>query len=212
MILNVFFLNHFSEYLDGYLHGKCHFKFQFCFGTLPLEPLQAYSSWLGELSSSGGGRRHNTGSSAQKEGAHKMHAWPLEGIFWGPGRAEGGWQLDEEKADQDDLHVGEGVHRLSFTPNYFAPSWCIARHHVCGQLETPIRDGGSTTLYAAYPADTVDTVTLLVLSTLLTLLTLLILHDRVSEKKQKFELWNVTYPSFFHRLDEPPENFSIIDP
>ena len=38
-----------------------------------------------------------------------MHAWPIEGIFWGPGRAEGGWQLDEEKADQDDLHVGEAI-------------------------------------------------------------------------------------------------------
>ena len=29
-------------------------------------------------------------------------------------------------------------------------------------------------------------------------------YNRVSQKKQKSEFWNATYPSGFHRLDEPP--------
>ena len=31
---------------------------------------------------------------------------------------------------------------------------------------------------------------------------------RVSQKIQKSEFWNATYPSGFHRLDEPPEKIS----
>ena len=38
------------------------------------------------------------------------------------------------------------------------------------------------------------------------------LGTRVSQKIQKSEFWNATYPSGFHMLDEPPEKFSIIDP
>ena len=30
------------------------------------------------------------------------------------------------------------------------------------------------------------------------------------KKKQKSEFWNVTYPSGFHRLDEPPEKISAL--
>ena len=33
---------------------------------------------------------------------------------------------------------------------------------------------------------------------------------RVSQKTQKSEFWNVTYPSGFHRLDEPPEKISAL--
>ena len=33
---------------------------------------------------------------------------------------------------------------------------------------------------------------------------------RVSQKIQKSEFWNVTYPSGFHRLDEPPEKISAL--
>ena len=33
---------------------------------------------------------------------------------------------------------------------------------------------------------------------------------RVSQKNQKSEFWNVTYPSGFHRLDEPPEKISAL--
>ena len=36
------------------------------------------------------------------------------------------------------------------------------------------------------------------------------LTARVSQKKQKSEFWNVTYPSGFHRLDEPPEKISAL--
>ena len=32
-----------------------------------------------------------------------------------------------------------------------------------------------------------------------------LVYYRVSQKNQKSEFWNVTYPSGFHRLDEPPE-------
>ena len=40
----------------------------------------------------------------------------------------------------------------------------------------------------------------------------LIVFIRVSQKIQKSEFWNATYPSGFHWLDEPPEkNFSIIN-
>ena len=38
-------------------------------------------------------------------------------------------------------------------------------------------------------------------------------NSRVSQKKQKSEIWNVTYPSGFHRLDVPPEknhHYSIL--
>ena len=35
-------------------------------------------------------------------------------------------------------------------------------------------------------------------------------HIRVSQKIQKSEFWNVTYPSGFHRLDEPPEKISAL--
>ena len=34
------------------------------------------------------------------------------------------------------------------------------------------------------------------------------IYSRVSQKIQKSEFWNVTYPSGFHRLDEPPEKIS----
>ena len=30
------------------------------------------------------------------------------------------------------------------------------------------------------------------------------MNNRVSQKNQKSEFWNATYPSGFHRLDEPP--------
>ena len=30
------------------------------------------------------------------------------------------------------------------------------------------------------------------------------------KKKQKSEFWNFTYPSGFHRLDEPPEKISAL--
>ena len=33
---------------------------------------------------------------------------------------------------------------------------------------------------------------------------------RVSQKIQKSEFWNATYPSGFHRLDEPPEKISAL--
>ena len=33
---------------------------------------------------------------------------------------------------------------------------------------------------------------------------------RVSQKIQKSEFWNVTYPFGFHRLDEPPEKISAL--
>ena len=36
------------------------------------------------------------------------------------------------------------------------------------------------------------------------------LFIRVSQKIQKSEFWNVTYPSGFHRLDEPPEKISAL--
>ena len=36
------------------------------------------------------------------------------------------------------------------------------------------------------------------------------LHIRVSQKIQKSEFWNATYPSGFHRLDEPPEKISTL--
>ena len=39
---------------------------------------------------------------------------------------------------------------------------------------------------------------------------LLALQVRVSQKTQKSEFWNVTYPSGFHRLDEPPEKISAL--
>ena len=34
--------------------------------------------------------------------------------------------------------------------------------------------------------------------------------NRVSQKIQKSEFWNATYPSGFHRLDEPPEKNSAL--
>ena len=34
--------------------------------------------------------------------------------------------------------------------------------------------------------------------------------SRVSQKNQKSEFWNVTYPSGFHRLDEPPTRKNFI--
>ena len=34
--------------------------------------------------------------------------------------------------------------------------------------------------------------------------------NRVSQKIQKSEFWNVTYPSGFHRLDEPTEKISAL--
>ena len=34
--------------------------------------------------------------------------------------------------------------------------------------------------------------------------------NRVSQKIQKSEFWNATYPSGFHRLDEPPEKISAL--
>ena len=34
--------------------------------------------------------------------------------------------------------------------------------------------------------------------------------SRVSQKNQKSEFWNATYPSGFHRLDEPPEKNSAL--
>ena len=37
-----------------------------------------------------------------------------------------------------------------------------------------------------------------------------VLANRVSQKIQKSEFWNVTYPSGFHRLDEPPEKISAL--
>ena len=33
---------------------------------------------------------------------------------------------------------------------------------------------------------------------------------RVSQKNQKSEFWNATYPSGFYRLDEPPEKISAL--
>ena len=36
------------------------------------------------------------------------------------------------------------------------------------------------------------------------------LYTRVSQKTQKSEFWNVTYPSGFHRLDKPPEKISAL--
>ena len=36
------------------------------------------------------------------------------------------------------------------------------------------------------------------------------MYTRVSQKIQKSEFWNVTYPSGFHRLDEPPEKISAL--
>ena len=36
------------------------------------------------------------------------------------------------------------------------------------------------------------------------------MDNRVSQKTQKSEFWNVTYPSGFHRLDEPPEKNSAL--
>ena len=35
---------------------------------------------------------------------------------------------------------------------------------------------------------------------------------RVSQKIQKSEFWNVTYPSGFHRLDEPPKKIQHYRP
>ena len=37
-------------------------------------------------------------------------------------------------------------------------------------------------------------------------------YIRVSQKTQKSEFWNATYPSGFHRLDEPPEKFQHYRP
>ena len=37
-----------------------------------------------------------------------------------------------------------------------------------------------------------------------------IVENRVSQKNQKSEFWNVPYPSGFHRLDEPPEKISAL--
>ena len=36
------------------------------------------------------------------------------------------------------------------------------------------------------------------------------MYIRVSQKIQKSEFWNATYPSGFHRLDEPPEKISAL--
>ena len=38
------------------------------------------------------------------------------------------------------------------------------------------------------------------------------LHTRVSQKNQNSEFWNVTYPSGFHRLHEPPKKFQHYRP
>ena len=35
-------------------------------------------------------------------------------------------------------------------------------------------------------------------------------ETRVSQKTQKSEFWNATYPSGFHRLDEPPDKISAL--
>ena len=35
-------------------------------------------------------------------------------------------------------------------------------------------------------------------------------YNRVSQKIQKSEFWNATYPSGFHRLDEPPDKISAL--
>ena len=40
--------------------------------------------------------------------------------------------------------------------------------------------------------------------------TLMMMNIRVSQKIQKSEFWNATYPSGFHRLDEPPEKISAL--
>ena len=37
-----------------------------------------------------------------------------------------------------------------------------------------------------------------------------IMLNRVSQKIQKSEFWNATYPSGFHGLDEPPERISAL--
>ena len=38
------------------------------------------------------------------------------------------------------------------------------------------------------------------------------MYNRVSQKNQKSEFWNATYPSGFHRVDEPPEKIQHYRP
>ena len=45
---------------------------------------------------------------------------------------------------------------------------------------------------------------------LVVMMLVVIMMIRVSQKIQKSEFWNATYPSGFHRLDEPPEKISAL--
>ena len=38
----------------------------------------------------------------------------------------------------------------------------------------------------------------------------MVMITRVSQKKQKSEFWNITYPSGYHRLDVAPEKISAL--